>query len=212
MRLQVALDEPNIETAIQMMYQMFQHVDIIEIGTPMILNNGLEPVKTIKKLFPDMTVLADTKIVDAGELEAKLAFQAGADIVTVMGFTNIETVQRVISTAKAFRKCVMVDMMCVEAVSSKALEFVQMGADFVCEHLAADVQGKGEPLSKMMDLIKSVGAEHCAVAGGLNYSNIRNIVPFQPAIVIVGKGITGESDVGKAAKSIHDAIYEANAI
>lgn len=206
MRLQVALDEPNIETAIQIMYQIYKHVDIVEIGTPMILNNGMQPVKAIKRLFPDMTVLADTKIVDAGELEAKLAFQAGADIVTVMGFTNIETVQRVITTAKAFRKRVMVDMMCVEDTSSRAFEFVQMGADFICEHLAADVQDKSEPLTKMTDLIEAVGAGHCAVAGGLNYSNIQNVIPFQPAILIVGKGITGESDIVKAAKAIHEAI------
>ena len=45
----------------------------------------MEPVRRIKERFPCLEVLCDTKIMDAGAYEARLAFEAGADYVTVLG-------------------------------------------------------------------------------------------------------------------------------
>ena len=42
---------------------------------------------------PTATLLADLKIVDAGELEAQIGFDAGADIVTVLGVAHDVTIQ-----------------------------------------------------------------------------------------------------------------------
>ena len=60
-------------------------VDIVEIGTPLLIAEGLGAVRAVCSAHPGMIVLADTKIMDAGGYEARLAFEAGADIVTVLG-------------------------------------------------------------------------------------------------------------------------------
>ena len=43
---------------------------------------------------------ADLKIMDAGEHEANLAFNAGADIVTVLGVAHDETIRGVVRAAR----------------------------------------------------------------------------------------------------------------
>jgi 3-hexulose-6-phosphate synthase len=46
----------------------------------------------VKAAYPDKLVFADMKTMDAGELEADLAFNAGADIMTVLGSAGDSTI------------------------------------------------------------------------------------------------------------------------
>ena len=63
----------------------------IELGTPLIKQQGLSVVTNVKAAYPDKLVFADMKTMDAGELEADLAFDAGADIMTVLGTAGDST-------------------------------------------------------------------------------------------------------------------------
>lgn len=56
-------------------------IDIIEIGTPMIIEYSMSAVRAFRKAFPEKEILADAKIMDAGEYEADQCFAA-------RGFSN----------------------------------------------------------------------------------------------------------------------------
>ncbi len=45
----------------------------------------MRAVRAVRGAFPNKLILADMKAPDVGGLEAKLAFDAGADYMTVMG-------------------------------------------------------------------------------------------------------------------------------
>ena len=51
--------------AIEAVKEVEEHIDIVEIGTPVVINEGLRAVKEMKAAFPDVKVLADLKIMDA---------------------------------------------------------------------------------------------------------------------------------------------------
>lgn len=85
MELQLALDLVNIPEAKQLVKEVEEYVDIVEIGTPVIINEGLRAVKEIKQEFPHLKVLADLKIMDAAAYEVMKASEAGADIITILG-------------------------------------------------------------------------------------------------------------------------------
>ena len=89
MKLQVALDLLTIEDALELAGKVAEHVDIIELGTPLIKAEGLSAVTAIKEAHPTKIVFADMKTMDAGELEADIAFKAGADLVSVLGTGTI---------------------------------------------------------------------------------------------------------------------------
>lgn len=80
-----------------------------------------------------MAVLADLKIMDAGEHEANLAFAAGADIVTVLGVAHDETIQGVVQAARRFGggKEVMVDLINTNNPAARAKEVAKLGVDIV---------------------------------------------------------------------------------
>jgi hypothetical protein len=79
------LDLLTVEDALALAGKVAEHVDIIELGTPLIKAAGLSAVTAVKAAHPDKIVLADMKTMDAGELEADIAFKAGADVAVAGG-------------------------------------------------------------------------------------------------------------------------------
>ncbi len=79
MKLQLALDDITLEDALSLVRTVRDYIDIIEIGTPFVIEYGMEAVRVMKKEFPEKEILADLKIMDAGDYEAEEALKAGAD-------------------------------------------------------------------------------------------------------------------------------------
>ena len=82
--------------------QMRGIADIIEIGTPLLKRFGIGAIATARELCPDTPILADTKTVDAGDLEAEMVFGAGARLMTVLSSTSRATHAAVGRTAARF--------------------------------------------------------------------------------------------------------------
>ena len=169
MKLQAALDTLTTEQCIDLLNQTGHAVDIAEVGTPFIIEQGMSPVRTFKKLFPHIEVLADAKIMDAGEFEADKCFDAGADIVTVLGVSYDETIEGVVRSARKHNKKVMADMIAVKDLAKRTREIDQMGVDYICVHTAFDIQGSGQkdPLTDLKVVNSVIKNARSAVAGGV---------------------------------------------
>ena len=92
MKLQIALDDISMEAAMELLGKVKEYADIAEVGTPFLMEYGMEAVRRIHAGFPGLSVLCDGKIMDAGGYEAELAFRAGADYVTVLAVTDDRTI------------------------------------------------------------------------------------------------------------------------
>lgn len=206
MKLQVALDT-DFGNALQILKAVHAYIDIVEIGTPLIFREGLSIVGKVKADYPGLTVLADLKIVDAGNYEATIAFQAGADIVTVLGIAADETILGVLEAARSFHKQVMVDMLQIGDVLERSRWLIHHGCDYICVHLAHDLQSGSEtPLSSLSDLRKQLPEAPLAVAGGVQLSMIGELGPMRPEIIVVGKAITNAENPGRIARTMKEMI------
>ena len=90
-KLQVALDNNTIPSAIKSIKALGDIVDIIEVGTILCLAEGSEAIKVMRALYPDKIILADTKCADAGKTVAQNCRDAGANWMTVICSASIET-------------------------------------------------------------------------------------------------------------------------
>ncbi|OCN05866.1 3-hexulose-6-phosphate synthase [Erysipelotrichaceae bacterium MTC7] len=211
MKLQVALDTLTLKECITLIDQIQDYVDILEVGTPFLLEAGNEPVKVLKERYPNLEVLADTKIMDAGDLEASGAFAAGADYVTVLGVTHDETITGAVAAAKRFGGKVMMDMICVEDMAKRTKEVEALGVDYICCHTAFDVQATGQnPLAELKVINNSRSTSQSAVAGGVKLTTIDEIIAQQPGIIVVGGAITTASDPVAIAKAMKEKMVEAS--
>ena len=207
MKLQVAFDLQSSDEIIIFLEKNGDLIDIIEIGTPLIIKEGLKSVLKIKKKFPKQTVLADLKIMDAGLLEAQIGFDAGADIVTVLGLASTKTLNGVKQAAVKNEKEVMVDMINHPCPENKWNELKNMEMGLCCLHTANDDTKDGEtPLNDLERFYNLHGGKNIAVAGGINPDMIRKINSFHPEIVIVGGYIANSRNQRDALVEIHQAM------
>ena len=200
MKLQVALDFTDLTAALRVANAVQECVDILEAGTPLIKAEGMKAVKTLTSF--SLPVCADLKIMDVGKLEADLAFDSGAFIVTVCASAETETIEDVILTAAKRNGKVMIDFIGLTGaelevrlkqwdsyVTSHGLTDVVT----LCIHTAIDVQHKRKDYCK--ELCSQIKAP-VAIAGGITpYTDI----PPTVDVVIVGGYITRSSNPLTAA-------------
>lgn len=203
MKLQLAIDLLDVQAVRVLLEEVVDLIDIVEIGTPLILQEGMAIVREIREKYPAVELLADLKIADAGELEARIGFDAGADIVTVLGIAHDVTIQGAINAAGTCGKRIMVDLISVSDVQRRVSELEVLGVDHVCVHTAFDAQGQGQSPLEELRLVERVRTTATiAVAGGINPATLRDALVYHPDIVVVGSFITGHPDKRKAALEI----------
>ena len=88
-RLQIALDAFDLPSAFGPLQKASANVDVIECGTILILCEGYRAVRVVRALYPDKPVLADVRIAEAGSKIARLAFEAGADLVSCVAGASL---------------------------------------------------------------------------------------------------------------------------
>jgi len=201
LKLQLALDMLSTEEALKLVKETAEHIDIIEIGTPLIKHEGVKLIRVMREKFPDKTILVDLKTMDVGEYESNFCFEAGADIVTVLGVADIDTIRGSIRSAKRYGGKVMVDLINVDDKMGRAKEILMEGDIYLGIHTGIDQQNRGEsPLAHLKEL--SVLNSPLFVAGGINLDNIDSIIAEKPYTVIVGGAITGSENPNLVAKTI----------
>lgn len=208
MKLQLALDDVTMKEAIALVEQVRDVIDIIEIGTPFLYLEGMRAVEKMKTRFPELELLADMKIMDAGYYEAEEALKAGADYVTVLGVTDNLTIKGCIHAAEAYRKEIVVDMICVADLPSRIRELEYLGVHGLAVHVGTDQQALGRtPLDDLHIMAKHCKSAKISVAGGINEETAPAYVQLKPEVLIVGGGITHAKNPKVAAVTIKAKMF-----
>lgn len=207
MKLQIAVDVNDEEKVLEIADEVHDIVDIFEVGTPTIIKYGVQLVKKIKERYPEMIILADTKIMDGGAIECRDACEMGADIVTVLAVSDNATVKEVIHEAHEQGKQVLVDLMCIQDISSRSRELMNLGADYICVHTGVDQQQGGRtPLRDLMELVGAIDPSRAAVAGGVRMDTVDSYKALRPGIIVAGGGLYNAEDIRTAAKEMKEVI------
>ena len=205
--LQVALDFVNLSRALKVAQESATGgCDWIEAGTPLIKSEGLDAVRKLRKAFPDKTIIADMKIMDAGRIEVETAAKAGADVVCVLAAATDATIKECIEAARNYGAKIEVDLIGIDNPIQRAKQVELLGADYIGVHCAIDEQMEGKaPLSALEEIRKAVKIP-IAVAGGINSETAHIYITAGADIIIVGGAITKAVDARVAAQKLKKAI------
>ena len=230
MKLQVTLDTPTIRECRELVELIHEYVDIVEVGNPIIIESGLKLVRELRDEYPDLEICADAKIVNSGHYIASRCFDAGADIVTIMGVTSDQTIAGAVAAAKLSGGKIMADLTGVPDIAIRCLELEDLGVDYLCGHTSfEDANITNNPLSDLnprvqrviqlvrgyennplreLDLIRSsiAGRAKPAIVGRISEENIAEVVAHEPEIVLVGRAIVGSVTPAHAAADLKEYI------
>jgi len=200
------MDVLTTDDALVLAGKVAPHVDIIELGTPLIKAEGLRAVTAIKQAHPDKIVFADLKTMDAGELEADIAFSAGADLVTVLGTAGDSTIAGAVKAATKHNKGIVVDLIGVADKVTRAREVIALGAVFVEMHAGLDEQAEeGFTLETLLEA-GSTAQVPFSLAGGVSVATIAAVQKAGADVAVAGGAIYGADDPAAAAAELRAAI------
>ena len=207
MELQLAIDLLNKEEATELANKVKDYIDIVEIGTPIVINEGLPAVQHLNDNIDSVKVLADLKIMDAADYEVSQAVKFGADIVTILGVAEDASIKAAVDEAHKHGKQLLVDMIAVQDLEKRAKDLDDLGADYIAVHTGYDLQAEGQsPLESLRKVKSVISNSKVAVAGGIKPDTIKDIVSENPDLIIVGGGIANADDPVEAAKQCRAAI------
>jgi 3-dehydro-L-gulonate-6-phosphate decarboxylase len=209
-KLQLALDTYDLPSALAPLQKAHPYLDVIEVGTILCLSEGMRAVRCIRSLFPEKTVLADVRIAEAGGLISKLAFDAGADWVTVVSGASLTTAEAVAKEARKRGGEVQIELT-GEWHADMAAAWRDLGIQQVITHRSRDGEAKSGALTwteREFDEIRSLAAMgfKVSVTGGVSVKDFRLFVDVPVYIFIVGRGIYKADDPATAAKSAREEL------
>ena len=202
--LQIALDNNTLSDAIRSISQVGHEVDIIEAGTILCLAEGMEAVRCLRALYPNKTILADTKCADAGGTVAKNCADAGADWMTVICSATIPTMKAALKEVKDLQVELYGDW-----TFEHAKQWKEAGLSQVVYHQSRDALLAGETwgekdLTKIKKLVE-MGFK-VSVTGGLEKETLKLFKGIDVYTFIAGRGIREASDPAQAAREFKEEI------
>ncbi|MBN1554587.1 MAG: orotidine 5'-phosphate decarboxylase [Phycisphaerae bacterium] len=212
-KLQVALDFVEFGRAMAVAESAVAGgADYIEAGTPLIKSEGLDAVRKLRAAFPDKTIIADLKTMDAGRVEAESAAKAGANIMTVLGAADETTIRECVEAGQHYGIKVAVDLLGLADPVGFAKRAEELGVAWLDVHCAIDQQMAGRDPLALLREVRAVTNLTLAVAGGINSETAAAAVEAGADVVIVGGAITKAVDPKQATKDIRRAIDTGQAV
>ncbi|MFZ0674490.1 MAG: bifunctional 5,6,7,8-tetrahydromethanopterin hydro-lyase/3-hexulose-6-phosphate synthase [Methanoregula sp.] len=205
--LQVAMDLVDMGKVAQVLQEVPQndHV-IIEAGTPLIKKFGLGVIGEIRKLRPNAFIIADLKILDTGNLEARMAADATADAVVVSGLAPTSTIEKAIAEARKVGIYSIIDMLNVQN-PAKLIEKLKVKPDVVELHRAIDTEETAHAWGDIAAMKKAAGGKLLvATAGGIRVEVVKDALKAGADILVVGRGITASKDIEHATDEFLDQL------
>lgn len=205
--VQISLDVTDVDEAVETAEMALRAgVDWLEVGTPLIIAEGMRGVRALREKFPDRPIVADLKTMDGGWLEAEIMAKAGATQVVVMARAHEETLRQVVKAGQDLGVEVMGDNLGCEDMVAGARYLEAMGCDYVIHHIGYDerrgIAARGErmpsPLDRLKEVVDAVGVPVQAV-GGLSIEQAVRTPEYGAPLVVLGAPLTIDADAFKTA-------------
>jgi 3-hexulose-6-phosphate synthase len=197
------LDTPDLGHELELASKVATHVDLIEAGTPLLIREGIRVVRELRRRHRGRPIVADIKVIDAGEPIAELAFAAGANVVTVLGCASDEVIERVVRSARRYDGQVMADSLSVINVPVRARQLRELGVNSLCINRRGIKRPKSreERITQIADLIDQIDLP-IYIAGGIDITELSFLRELPLAGVIIGAAIAEAPSPLEAAKKM----------
>jgi len=209
MKLQVAIDRVPLEQALRLVAEVQDVADIVEVGTSLTKDYGMESVRAVHRLLDGAEgakpqVLADIKTMDEGAYEFEAAYSAGADSATVMGAAALATVEACYRVAQDKGRDILIDLL--ETSPEKIHVLQSMENALFSIHLPKD-----GPIADIVEKVTAFcqaypGIRRIAVAGGVVLGQIPQLLKLPIEVCIVGSAVTGANDPRRTAQEFASAM------
>jgi len=211
-KLQIAMDYILTQDAVAMSKIVAPQVEAIEIGTPLCKAEGMHAVRAVRQVCPEHIIMADMKTPDVGGLEAKIAFDAGADWMTVLGAAPADTLRLALEEAAGRPGHeILVELTGIQNILERAQAWRTMGVERMVYHRGWDEGNTARTWDRAdretLEALAGMGFK-LSIAGGLDLPTLDFFAGLPVAVFIIGRAIRETPDPAATAAAYQARLRE----
>lgn len=190
--VQISLDCPGCDEAVKLARLAVEAgVQWLEAGTGLLLGSGLEGIRVLRREFPDMPIIADTKIMDGGYPLSKWCGKAGADYTVVMSAAGEHVIRGALRWRDEFGTKVMVDTMYEKDQVAACKRCEDLGVDYLVLHLGLEERAVETTRSALdyLEAVRNSVSLPIQVVGGLSIADCVRAFDMGAHSVAIGSPI-----------------------
>ncbi|WP_375748845.1 3-keto-L-gulonate-6-phosphate decarboxylase UlaD [Vibrio sp. HN007] len=192
--IQIALDQTDLKTAVEVANNVESFVDVIEVGTILAFAEGMEAVRVLRKNHPDHVLVCDMKTTDGGAILARQAFEAGSDWITVSAAAHIATIEVCKKVADEFNGEIQIEIY-GNWTMEDAKAWVDLGIKQAIYHRSRDAELAGigwtDADIEKMRALSELGLE-LSITGGIVPEDLYLFEGIKAKTFIAGRALAGE--------------------
>ena len=137
--IQVAIDTLTIDRGLKVAEAAVNAgIDWLEIGTPLVVFEGVRAIGAVAREFPDHPVLADFKMMDGVRKYVLSTAEQGGRICTICGVSADASIRAAVKAGKDCGVSIICDLFAAPDGPKRAREVAAMGVDSAYIHYGAD--------------------------------------------------------------------------
>ena len=199
MKLQISYDFTNLSQAIEIAKKTAAFADIMEIGTPLLISEGVKAISEFKQNFPSKPILADVKLVDRVNEIIPLLAKSGATYITMLYGTSNKVIQKAASVTHENNLKIVLDLINPETMGQAAHDAKMLKVDYVLFHYPHDFEQIFSHLDQW-EIVRGNTDLPVFVSGKIKKEHLEKIMKLKPQGVVVGEDITRSNDPEKEAE------------
>lgn len=199
MKLQISYDFTNLSQALEIAKQTAQFADILEVGTPLLIAEGVNAIKAFLEAFPETPIVADAKLVDRVSNVIPILTKAGASYITVLYGTSNKVIQKASSVAHAKDAKIILDLLDAETMGQAARDAESLDVDLVLFHYPHEVSEFYNNMDQW-EIVRGNTDLPIFVSGRIAKEHVGEIKKLKPQGIVIGEAITKAKDPLQAAR------------
>jgi bifunctional enzyme Fae/Hps len=164
---------------------------IIKAGAPLIKRYGIEVCQKIHQIRPESVLIADMKTLDTGNLEARMAGDATADVIVFSALAPLKTQERAMEECHKIGARSYMDTINIDD-PAEIIRQLEVKPDIV------ELHGRPDE-AQVAKIKKACGGALVALAGEFEQSELNDIIETGVDILMVNKTLTCAEDMNKKA-------------
>ncbi|MCL5292947.1 MAG: orotidine 5'-phosphate decarboxylase [Actinobacteria bacterium] len=201
-KLTVSFDMPDLERAISIAAAVSNQADWFCVGLTLIKGEGMRAIRAFSAGFPEREILADLRASIGAREEAMMAFESGADMISVAFLASERSCREAIGVAKTFGAKTIFDLYGATDPVGAARKGLELGFDFLYFRAEGGISGKYEEYRR----VAAAAELPLIVDGEIEFREFARVSKLLPASIVVGRQVTGAEDPAAAVARFKELV------
>ncbi len=192
MKLIVAFNLLDIESALSVARSIAKDADLFAIGPLLLYKYGVNAVERFKEAV-EVPLIAEAQVLERPQETITLFSDAGASWISVMAGAGQKVITTACTTARNSGSKIMIDLADASSVGQSALDAQRFGAEALTIH-RPEIDDTRVPFEDRWEMVKGNTELPIYISAHISRNNVGDILGLNPSGIIVGTSVVQAED------------------